>query len=295
MAWIDPRAVAHRRKMFTRHDAWRWAPPGSPESKMPGWRDPSATRVRLKEAQEEEARAAFDAKVKALRASHEQAREILAEIKYEFAWRKLCRKYGYDPDQPRDEVGRWTDNGQGDQTEALSDTESMIDVSTDSRAVVISDATPDGVRAWAQYAEVADNKARDDAAVARTTVTLHSTLMQVSGAIARSPDVSPQEYGTEVHTVFAKTLRALNLPGIGTQGVEQSFDKEGEARYGKDGSIRTDVVLRNDERSIIAIYDLKTGNATIRPSRATELRAMTGADSDVPVIELHSVRGPRRR
>ena len=72
-------------------------------------------------------------------------------------------------------------------------------------------------------------------------------------------------------------------------------DKEGEARYGKDGSIRTDVVLRNDERSIIAIYDLKTGNATIRPSRATELRAMTGADSDVPVIELHSVRGPRRR
>jgi hypothetical protein len=74
--------------------------------------------------------------------------------------------------------------------------------------------------------------------------------------------------------------------------VEQSFDAEGEARY---GSIRTDVTLRNEERNIIAIYDLKTGNATLRPSRAEVLRARTGAASDVPVIELHSIRGPVRR
>jgi hypothetical protein len=95
MAWFDPRAVAHRRKIFTRHDAWRWAPPGTPEAKMPGWADPSATRVRLKEAQEEEARAAFEVQVAALRASHERARELLAEVKYELAWSKLCRQFGY--------------------------------------------------------------------------------------------------------------------------------------------------------------------------------------------------------
>jgi retron-type reverse transcriptase len=78
-------------------------------------------------------------------------------------------------------------------------------------------------------------------------------------------------------------------------GVEQSFDSEGKARYGQDGSIRTDVVLRNEEGEIVAIYDLKTGEAIIRPSRAVELRAKTRAGPDVPVIELHSVRGPMRR
>jgi hypothetical protein len=51
----------------------------------------------------------------------------------------------------------------------------------------------------------------------------------------------------------------------------------------------------NEENRIIAIYDLKTGNAIIRPPRASELRTMTGAGADVPVIELHSTRGPARR
>jgi hypothetical protein len=77
--------------------------------------------------------------------------------------------------------------------------------------------------------------------------------------------------------------------------VEQSFDKDGLAKYGADGSIRTDVVLRNARDIIIAIYDLKTGNAIIRPSRARELREMTDAGPNVPVIELHAVRGLRYR
>jgi hypothetical protein len=76
---------------------------------MPGWLDPSATRVRLKEAQEEEERAALAAEVKALQVQQDRLCEMLAEIEYELAWRKLCRKHGYDPDQPRDELGRWTD------------------------------------------------------------------------------------------------------------------------------------------------------------------------------------------
>ena len=187
-----------------------------------------------------------------------------------------------------------TDSGQGDQLEGLSDAVPMVEVGPDSRNIVISDSTPDGVTAWAQYAETGDQKSRDDAAISATTVTLHKTLVQVSGTVARSPDITPQQYGTAVHTQFARTVRAMNLPGIGTTGVEQSFDKDGAAKYGTDGSIRTDVVLRNESR-IIAIYDLKTGNAVIRPPRAAEIRAMTGAGPDVPVIELHSVRGPARR
>jgi hypothetical protein len=69
---------------------------------MPGWLDPSATRVRLQEAQEEEARAVFEAEVKALQAEQDRLCAMFAEIEYEFAWRKFCRKYGFDPDQPRD-------------------------------------------------------------------------------------------------------------------------------------------------------------------------------------------------
>jgi hypothetical protein len=57
--------------------------------------------------------------------------------------------------------------------------------------------------------------------------------------------------------------------------VEQSFDAEVLTRYGMDGSIRTDVILRDDERKIIAIYDVKTGNATMRPAREAEIRAKT--------------------
>src|SRR5215210_2367950 len=55
MAWFDPRALEHRRKMFTRHDAWRFAPPGTPEAKMPGYLHPSARIAAFEKAQQEEA------------------------------------------------------------------------------------------------------------------------------------------------------------------------------------------------------------------------------------------------
>lgn len=71
-----------------------------------------------------------------------------------------------------------------------------------------SDVTPEGVRAWAQYAEVDTQEARDSAAVHRTTVAVHGVVVKVSSDVMRRPDVSPQEYGTEVHTVFARTVRA---------------------------------------------------------------------------------------
>ena len=113
MSYIRPAALEARRKYWTRHDAWRFAPPGTPETKMPGWLDPSATRVRLQEAQEDEPRAEMDAELSALRASHERVRQLLAQVKYELAWRRLCRKYGYNPNQPRvpagnPDGGQWT-------------------------------------------------------------------------------------------------------------------------------------------------------------------------------------------
>ena len=116
MTHFHPAWLEHQRKRFTRPDAYRFAAPGTPEAKPPGWLDPSATRVRWKEAQEEEARAAFAAEVKRLQAEQDRLRQMLAEINYDLAWRKLCRKYGYNPDQrmdrkwdgqPHDELGRF--------------------------------------------------------------------------------------------------------------------------------------------------------------------------------------------
>jgi hypothetical protein len=125
MAWIHPLAVEHRRKLYTRQDAWRLAPPGTPEAKMPGWLDPSMTRVRWREAQEAEARVAFEAEVKAAQAEQDRLCTMFAEIEYEFAWRKLCRKYGFDPDQPRDELGRWTAVGEQSDTSDDANTDSL--------------------------------------------------------------------------------------------------------------------------------------------------------------------------
>jgi hypothetical protein len=117
MSYANPIWLEGRRKYWSRSDAYRFAPPGSPEAKMPGWIDPWATRVRAKEAAEEEAAVAFAADMAELGASHDRVRQMLAEVKYELVWRRLCRKYGYNPNQPRvsagnPDGGRWTD-GEG--------------------------------------------------------------------------------------------------------------------------------------------------------------------------------------
>ena len=55
------------------------------------------------------------------------------------------------------------------------------------------------------------------------------------------------------------TSLAMDLPGIGKDGVEQSFKLEDVVNYGVAGSIRTDVVLRDAGDRVMAIYDVKTG------------------------------------
>src|ERR1044072_1531400 len=154
MSYMHPPALEARRKYWTRHDAYRFAPPGTPEAKMPGWLDPSMTRVRFKEAQEAEARRQaqvaqeeFERDLAELRASHERLKVELAEIKYELAWRRLCRKYGYNPTQPRvpagnPDGGQWTSGGDGNADRNLGGR---------SDPKVISDAAPTG-GPGAQYA-----------------------------------------------------------------------------------------------------------------------------------------------
>ena len=89
------------------------------------------------------------------------------------------------------------------------------------------------------------------------------------------------------------TVRFAGLEGIGPNDVEHSFRDRASATFGEPGSVRTDVVLRNAAGDVIAIYDVKTGGAKLTPGRVRELRNKTGVGPNVPIIELHVLRGAR--
>ena len=135
MASMHPALAEHLRKRWMRPDAYRFAAPGTPEAKPPGYLHPWAAVARAEEAKaaaEEDAKAAFAIKVKMLQASQDRLWAMLAEVKYELAWRRLVRKYS--PDQPRmpagnPDGGQWTSGGGGgaghDAGDAPQDGESL--------------------------------------------------------------------------------------------------------------------------------------------------------------------------
>lgn len=184
----------------------------------------------------------------------------------------------YRPDQPRvpagnPDGGQWT---RGPQT----------------LAPIISDANPDSLVPGAQYAqtEVSLNPSAltGISTIDDTTKKLTTILAGVMDTVEYLPGMTPSVYGTLVHRTFAGVVLMQRLPGIGWSDVETTF---GGDYYGAKGSVRTDVVLRNDVGDIIAIYDVKTGNAEVTPRRAAELRQKTGTDSRVPIIQMSFSRG----
>lgn len=101
-------------------------------------------------------------------------------------------------------------------------------------------------------------------------------------------------YGTAVHGAFGAAVKLADMPGVGD--IERSFSLEdSDPRYGLLGTIRTDVTLRNIQGDVVAIYDVKTGDAQMSASRADELREKTRATPDTPVFELNIVRGISRK
>ena len=245
-----------------------------------------------------------------------QMRREFAALRFD--WERTIGQYykrKYRPDQPRvpagsREGGQWTDEGGGG---GLNDSR------------VISDATPDSD--WipgAQYAAgprgprdslpplhiplpnagegttstyragqvtIVNNAQTGLSTVDERTETLKTILEGVINA--RAEGFGP-EYGTAIHTDFANAVRSENLRGIGRKGVEQTFGPDPDdpdVSYGTKGSVRTDVVLRNDIGDVIAIYDVKTGSAYLGPRRVQELREKTGASPIVPIIEMHIQRG----
>jgi hypothetical protein len=141
-----------------------------------------------------------------------------------------------------------------------------------------------------QYAQlnVQNNAKTNNPVIDRTTDILLQTLARI---YALAGDGSGSWYGTRIHTLFASDVRLQNLPGIGRNGVEQSFSLGDIAKFGEDGTIRVDVYIRDENGKIIAIWDVKTGGAVLTGARVRQLRTNAGVGADVPVIELHMARG----
>ncbi len=104
------------------------------------------------------------------------------------------------------------------------------------------------------------------------------------------PEGFGRAYGQTIHYDFGNAVKAENLRGIGSEGVEHTFPEQG-TRYGSKGTVRTDIILRNDIGDVIAIYDVKTGTAELDARRVQELRVKTDAGLHIPIIEMHIQRG----
>ncbi|MBY0381939.1 MAG: hypothetical protein K2W78_08490 [Xanthobacteraceae bacterium] len=166
-------------------------------------------------------------------------------------------KAGFNPDQPRDEHGRWTSEG--------------------GVTVTTSPGFYTGIQS-----------------IDETSDALSDILTDVASKLEYLPAMSASKYGIAVHALFALEVALKNLPGVGD--IERPFSLEdADPSYGLAGSIRTDLTLRNIQGDIVAIYDVKTGNARITPGRANELREKTGAAPDTPVFELNVTRGIARK
>lgn len=58
------------------------------------------------------------------------------------------------------------------------------------------------------------------------------------------------------------------------------------ASYGEKDSVRPDVVLRDYQGNIVAMYDVKTGRG-FSTFKVIKYRLRTGSDSFIPLFELH--------
>lgn len=169
----------------------------------------------------------------------------------------LALKANFNPEQPRDEWGRWTSGG-------------GVTVTTSSGFYT-------GIQS-----------------IDETSDALSDILASVMSRLEYLPSMSPSVYGTLVHGLFGAAVRLRDLPGVGD--IERTFSLDNaDPYYGLAGSIRTDVTLRNVQGDIIAIYDVKTGDDPLSRARADELRLKTRASPNTPVFELNIVRGISRK
>ncbi len=169
----------------------------------------------------------------------------------------LTRLRKYDPNQPRDGRGRWTSGG-ADDPEVTGSTKILNDAST------------------------------GDLEIDSVTDKLIDKIADILDEIGPGSGIL---YGIKVHLAFADAVRRSGIPGL--EAETTWFDGQALLRYGLAGSIRTDAVLRgaDDAAPPKAVWDLKTGAATLGRTRVQSIRDHVGGDVFMPIIELNVLRG----
>lgn len=217
----------------------------------------------------------------------------------------------YSPNQPRVPAGRreggqWTSIGGGG---GINDSRVISDITPDNdwipgaqyaagprapkdRRQPLHVPTPHTVEPAVSTYRPGQVSIVNDAQTGLSTVdeTTEKLKVLLEKVVNARPEGFGREYGKAIHYDFGDAVKAGNLRGIGREGVEHTFPEEG-TRYGSKGSVRTDVVLKNDIGDVIAIYDVKTGGAYLDARRVRELRVKTGAGPEIPIIEMHIRRG----
>jgi len=206
-----------------------------------------------------------------------------------------ARSVKFSPDQPRvpagqREGGQWTNSGG---SSGSGQNVGHVDVSFDS--VERSENSADqSVQRIASRKIVTLDYSRALTGIStidNATKALSELLAKSMESVDFIPESTPRLYGTAVHGDFGARVKTEGIPGMKPNDVEQSFLGGIEEPYGKQGSIRTDVILRNDVGDPIAIYDVKTGDAALTAARVRELRSHAAVGLEVPIIELQVKRG----
>jgi hypothetical protein len=81
--------------------------------------------------------------------------------------------------------------------------------------------------------------------------------------------MSPQQYGTAVHTNLKRQIDSLKDPNFRAEVSRLKSETE-EVRHGRRGSIRVDV-LENAGGGTVCVYDIKTGTSGLSPARMAEI------------------------
>jgi hypothetical protein len=102
-----------------------------------------------------------------------------------------------------------------------------------------------------------------------------------NSAVANVGNGSGPVYGTTVHSAFQDEVDALGNLDLAT---EQSYLNGSLVPRGTPGSVRLDVV-QGPLDNPTAVFDLKTGSATLTPARIQQIQSHL-PDNSVPVFQI---------
>jgi hypothetical protein len=113
------------------------------------------------------------------------------------------------------------------------------------------------------------------------------TAARLRNAAAQADNAIPGQggaVGARKHTVFQRIVDSWNDSRLRT---EVSYYLGNEVRRGTRNSVRLDVVQYDKSGNIIAVYDYKSGSATLDAARIAQIRSHLPPNAqNAPIIEI---------